>query len=415
MSRCCSDGRLKTHATWLAPPATGFSYPLANSDGTTPDLGIDMDRDAGDFDRVLLRFLQRHPELLNNRIVIVGESYGWARATVMLDHLYNYASAASGTGGYTDLQLSDEETAYFSSAFGTPTPAATDIAKKLGHQVLIEPGLAGEYQFRQLTVGKFINGKSVQFPASNCMTPTCSSLIPGGVAQSGPACDIYDCDKPDGWSDNLEFTVTLNLADVSTLTVAVGANIKNIEWLKASQRTNAYGRARGDGTVVPAPTMSVTFGAIGVNDNYFMLQNEWVEQGYLNGTDQAARTWHTPGSGLISATAFATNLHAGVSTFISVAKSDLVVYSPEIPFGMNQLLADNPTSTLAGLVTTVPYDPSFNTGLPRPGAMQLTYTAPGDFKLITMPHAYASGHSVTMRASGDLLADVMQWYNNSVH
>jgi hypothetical protein len=32
-----------------------------------------------------------------------------------------------------------------------------------------------------------------------------------------------------------------------------------------------------------------------------------------------------------------------------------------------------------------------------------------------MPHAYAAGHSVTMRASGDLLADVMQWYNNSVH
>ncbi len=123
-----------------------------------------------------------------------------------------------------------------------------------------------------------------------------------------------------------------------------------------------------------------------------------------------------PGAGLIGATAFANNLHNGVATFITATKFDLVVYTPEIPYGVAQLIFDNPSSSLSSLVSSVSYDPLGVTGLPRPGTMGLSYQPAGaTSSVITMPHFYSSGHSMTMRAPADLLTDVRQWYNNSPH
>ncbi len=402
---------------YIDAAATGFSYPIANDDGSKADIGIDIDRDAGDFDRVLLRFLRRHPQIMNNRIIIVGESYGGTRATEMLAKLYGYASIVSPTSPYIDLQLNNEETSYFNAVFGTPTPSIAQIATKFGHQALIEPVVAGNYQLKDFTVGQTVNGNSVQFPATNCMTPTCSSIIPGlSGGQTGAMCDDYNCDKPANWSSNLENTAALNLVDLSVLTTAVGANIRNIEWLKPSSRTKAYGRGTGDGDVISAPSLSVAFGTLNAEDNYYLTQNEWVEQGYASGTPNAARTWPIPGSGLIDATAFANNVHNGVSTFITATKFDLIVYTPEIPYGIAHLIFDNPSSTLSALVSSVNYNPLGVTGLPRPGTMSFSYQPSGATNsVITMPQFYSSGHSVTMRAPAELLADVKQWYNTSPH
>jgi hypothetical protein len=189
---------------------------------------------------------------------------------------------------------------------------------------------------------------------------------------------------------------------VNTLSQAllVGGNIKNIEWMKASARSTAYGRT--DGAIVPAPDMTAVFGALGPEDNYFLQDNQAVLEGY-----PGASPWDAQSQS--DAISFANHLHNGVTTFMTAGKFDLVVWAPEIPYS----IAAYAGSVLLGGVS---YNQMFNTGLPRPGAFWLNYTADAtDNRMVTMPHFYQSGHSVTMRAPAALLADVMAWYNSSPH
>ncbi len=399
---------------YIDAPATGFSYPLANSTGCTganckPDLGIDIDRDAGDFDRVILRFLQRHPQIRQNRVVLVGESYGGTRATFMLNYLFNYTSIAMSGSPYIDLQLNNDETSYFLSVFGTPTPSTAQIASKFGHQVLIEPAVIGHEQYLNLVSSSLPNGT----PEPTCLAPkpgdgACTTMIPGttGTADSPPTCDEYDCMKPFGWSDGQEQTAASRLVSISVLNTAIGADVRLIEWMKASSRTNAYGR--NDGTIVQSNEMTATFGTLGPEDNYFLRDNNNVFSGF-----KTARQWNSTGAGLISGTAFVNNLHNGVSTFLTVSQHDTIVWSPQIPLGMAYLQQQNPT--FAMLISGVGYDPMARTVLPRPGTMSLTYTSNTDQRVVTMPHYYDAGHSVTIRGSTDLLADVLKWYPSTPH
>jgi choice-of-anchor A domain-containing protein len=385
---------------YIDAPATGFSYPVSVG-GTKPSIGNDMDRDAAIFNTVVLRFLKRHPEILNNRVVLVGESYSGARATLMLQHLFNTPSLVS-TGPYIDGPLYVEQRDYFSKVLGTTTPSPAQIATKFGHQVLIEAVIAGRAEADWNTIGT-----PHQFPASACLSPTCSDLIPG-VPDGTPTCDDYNCDKPLEWSTSQEDVAAANLTVMSTLSKAlgVGANLTNIEWMKATARTAAYGR--NDGTIVPAPDMTATFGVLGAEDNYFVAGNQAVLDGY-----PGAGAWHHDSRALIGAIGFANHLRNGVSTFMTAARFDLVVWGPSIPYAIANLRETAP-SLGAILQGPVAYDQAAVTGLPRPGAFWLNYTAP-DQRMVTMPHFYQAGHSVTMRAPTELLADVALWYNNSPH
>ena len=377
-----------------------------------PSVGTDLDHDAGIVDRVVLRFLKRHRELLNNRVILVGESYGGVRATLMLQHLFNVSSLLDGDSPYIDGQLWAEETDYFTKVFGTGVPSAAQVASRFGHQVLIEAVVAGPAQAKGRTVGT-----QYEFPASNCLSDTCSNFIPG-VSGVMPTCDQFHCDQQFGWSDDQEAAAAANLVVVDNLSQAlgVGPDLTNIEWMKASARTGAYGR--NDGDMVPAPEMTDVFGTLDAEDAYFVSDNHAVLDGY-----PGAGHWYDAGPTLAYATDFANRLHDGVSTFMTAAKYDLVVWAPEIPYAFAALRETEP-SLGAILQDQVQYVQDAPTGLARPGAFWLNY-APGftDQRMVTMPHFYDSGHSVTIGgpspegilAPGDLLADVMLWYNNSPH
>jgi predicted nucleic acid-binding protein len=86
--RACRAARRTTeprfaNLLYIDAPSTGFSYP-SNSETNKKDIGIDMDRDAGIFLGVISRFLTRHPTIVANPVVLVGESYGGTRATFMI-------------------------------------------------------------------------------------------------------------------------------------------------------------------------------------------------------------------------------------------------------------------------------------------------------------------------------------------
>jgi carboxypeptidase C (cathepsin A) len=96
-------------------PNTGFSYTLPLEDEDTPTVIIDPDRDAGVVIRTVLRFLARHPQLEDVPLLIVGESYGGVRGTLMNRILLDYESLADGY--YQDADLLTELTGSYAAMF----------------------------------------------------------------------------------------------------------------------------------------------------------------------------------------------------------------------------------------------------------------------------------------------------------
>ena len=128
----------------------GFSYgvaddPADSSERTTAfDLAsFDAAPEAADFVRVVLRVLQRQPALQNNRVVLVGQSYGGPRASLMLNLLL-YPS----TPLLRDDTLSAELAAHYRRVFGRVDglePAL--LARQFGWQVLIQPFFADDESY----------------------------------------------------------------------------------------------------------------------------------------------------------------------------------------------------------------------------------------------------------------------------
>ncbi len=437
---------------YIDAPATGFSYPVANADGSQPDIGIDMDRDAGIFIRVVTRFLERHPALLNSRVIVVGESYGGVRANLMFEHLFHYQGLTDGVSPYQDGLLHADLVRYFSSAFGTEAPSTAQLASRFGHQVLIQPMIAGarQYYFSKdnIPMNGCLPGRDVEMQDPETGEPvidpeTGETVIERYPCFEGPpwspaTCDLYNCDvqnplDPDtglvvaSWSFDLEDQVAAKLSDVNTLNMALGVDASTIEWMYAESRTGAYGRVpivvqdrRGEDVpldVVAAPSEGfvAVFGQLeeGSEDVYFVVDSDRARAHYAEyATDgtPAARHWMFPGVGEEHSYYFAGHLLDGVATFITTAKADSVVRTTGIPGALHGQLSE--ATPFGELVAEIGYSSlsSHISTIPRPGWLSLEYES-GRVETVTMPHTYQSGHTVPMRAPAEFLFDVMAWYH----
>jgi hypothetical protein len=360
---------------YIDAPGTGFSYPMSLETGAKPSVGIDLDRDAASVIRVIVRFLDRHPPLQSNRVLLVGESYGGTRSTLMLDRLLNYQTLPNPGALYQDSGLYSDLIAHFSAVFPASNPAtlsATQVATQFSHQVLIQPVVAGSSQWD-------LNYKE---DTSVCLSS---------------AYDSYQCDKASNWSTDGATTAANRLTGMATLRQALGIDPTTIAWMYASARTRAYGR--GTGTIASAPEMTATFGTLGSDDNYLVMINSAIGRGY----DSGSRWWTDPNIG----TSFLDDV-IYVNTFITNARFDMVVWSPAIPESLN---------LYTSLVSSSVHDTAARTGFTRAGWIKVNYlssviSAPTD-REIRFP-LYQAGHTVTMRAPAELLADVTQWHANTL-
>jgi len=358
---------------YIDAPGTGFSYPMSLDGGTQPSVGIDLDRDAADIIRVIVRFLDRHLPLQSNPVVLVGESYGGTRATLMEDRLLNYQLLATAGAAYQDSGLYNDLLQHFSAVFPLENPKTLShkqIAAQFGHQVLIQPVVAGQTQW------------SLNVPDNSVC-----------VAQY----DRYQCDQATGWSDQQAQIAAEHLTTIATLRQALGVDPTSIAWLYASARTRAYGR--GAGTIVNTPEMTTTFGTLGPDDNYLLNLNSAVLSGYGSGS----RWWLDPTIGV----SFLNDV-LSVNTFITNARLDMTVWAPAIPPALAQYTS---------LVSSSVHDTTPRTGIARAGWIDLTFlasvTAAPLTREVRFPYYASAGHTVTMRAPAELLADVMQWYANT--
>lgn len=146
---------------------TGYSYLLGSppsppSPADCPEEDF-VARDAADFVRVLLRFLEAHPPLLAQPVVLVGESYGALRALSMLERILHHAE--------DDDELATEVRLHLERAFPAHTGIflPRDVARQFGHLVSIQGALVSDVHLQA------------------CPPP------PEGH-------DHYNSSKPDGWS-----------------------------------------------------------------------------------------------------------------------------------------------------------------------------------------------------------------------
>ena len=415
---------------YIDAPATGFSYPLsyttASGSVVTPFIGIDLSRDAGIFLQVLTRFLVRHPALLGNPVILVAESYGGTRATLMLHYLYNY-SVTDPAFQYQDAQLVADLNAYFFVAFATTKPdPIRQIAKIFHYQVLIEPAVVGSKQVI------YAAAKEPQDP--NCIASDNPNYLCS--VTSGPTmatCDVNSCDQLPLWTQNQLDAAGANLNHPATLQAALGVDPTTIAWMKADYRKAAYGRNGGDpcgnGTTSGENSFSTldmqnAFGTFPSTsrDCYFIVLNDAVNEGY----DGSSASWEDAGDTI--GYYFLENA-ANVATFITVDRYDQNIWTPAIPLSLyclanpqasNCLPGSSVDPDIANLISSAAYDPTYSTGLARAGAMLITYKSSPTSMPFAMPTSYIAGHVVTMgghsipsgRNPGfsEVLADVRQWY-----
>jgi choice-of-anchor A domain-containing protein len=384
---------------YIDAPGTGFSYPIRTDTGGTPSIGLDIYREAATVLQVVIRFLDRHPFLQCNQVMLVGESFGGTRASMMLNHVLNYQQLnqqlASGNI-YQDLALYGDLQSHFDVCGSVGTA-------QFGSQVLIEPLLAGGLQ-----------------TVTNNKLPT---DVTGCAAGGG---DVFQCNQVDPpvppndpnipvhqvWYWEKILTAATNLTHPTTLLQALGVTPWTIAWLLPSARNGAYSHGGADEMyfIVSTPDMNSAFGTLPQGDSYFVADNATAAASLSNGDGTGART----DADLLFGTYFLNAVLSNVKTFITHADHDNAIDVLAIPRAfLDTTTRYNPVSPYPALVSSFTIDNTLPSGpgIPRPGQMKIVYKATNTSRSIRFPEYADAGHSVAQRMPAALLADVIQWYN----
>jgi len=323
---------------------TGFSYNLAD-----PDDPADLDTrlaafglhnynsylDAADFVRVLLRFVTAHPQLAERELVIVGESYGGVRATLMLALMLRRADYdAGGPGLYDDPALVDEIDAFLAARDPDLAWTSAEVATLFPRQILIQPTLGGE---QRVLAGQLLDlpGSPVfqlaaelglNFLPCSAQGPDCLpwqnavSFVENNAARSR-----YDLQAANTWLANLFAAEKAGLSDLTKLEQILGLPPAEVPRLSAGTRDGAF-RIVGPGSYPPDSGTIPQLGALPAWDRYYLP--------FLAESNNAIRSALADHIGIGPddphyLDLFLRNL-VHVDTFITAAARDIAIYAPSI-------------------------------------------------------------------------------------
>ncbi|MFZ4791694.1 MAG: S10 family serine carboxypeptidase-like protein [Candidatus Competibacteraceae bacterium] len=250
---------------YIDAAATGFSYNVspdaATLNGRISEFFLKGNFnpyiDAAQVIRVILRFLDHHPDLQANEVILVGESYSGTRVSTMLNLLLFHQNYANGTKIFQDEMLAAEIRHHFHAIYGQDTeltPAV--VARQFSRQILIQPELSGVYQ-------DTITGEMFLAPNSVIDQVAEESGHPGGykrtctddelpVPNTPINCalfyyvpevfnrDRYNYSKGQTWTDDLEAFTLQSLRDVNDLSTILNHNVADIKEIKPEARQQAY-------------------------------------------------------------------------------------------------------------------------------------------------------------------------------
>jgi len=434
---------------------TGFSYSLMDDPGDDEARRCEFDAqnynsfiDGADFVRLILRFLEAHPAIRSNRVVLVPESYGGTRTIVMLHLLLYYENYADGREIFQAPGLVDEIRNHYAAVFpdylGQTVPPGV-VAGQFGHQILIQTSITWPNQ-------QSVEVEMLEAPGSILDWLAAETGVPyvryrdQPDADPNPTWDLimnniyeylylidrdpYICSKPDGFFNGHRAAAQNFLTRPDTLSLMIGMNAALIADMYASARSGAYktklARAFSDDLdfsafIGPPPRpdadpaasmpadeddMAAVFGPLRPWDNFFLDLNyevtnvfAWNRVTFQGYSDVAFRTSNLFGRLFLEEAAW-------VETFATNAAFDIVVFTPALPeaLGRHTDILSRSEFVAAGPI-----------GAERPGQIVLTYrpgSVPGSSvvsRTIRFPRYTQSGHAVTMIEPGEMLEDVIAW------
>jgi hypothetical protein len=376
------------HLLYIDPALTGFSYNVnAAAVDSVQERAADFFTrgnlnpfiDAAQVLRVVLRFVDAHPDLAGNPVVLVGESYGGTRVSTMLNLLlFSGRYDTGGSSFFHDPGLVAEIKAHFGGRGASVEPLAVEsVTAQFGGQVLIHPQLSSFQGEVQGDLYWRANPSIIDDVAA-------ASGHPGAFTRNLLWCrvqflnestcpvmgylpewnrDRYNWSKDKDWSDRMEAAASNQLTKLGKLYAIVGMDVATIPGFPSDARyDSAYKvlgimppgleRAQVDnpGTMWPGfaqdepayeaaldpPSahggMEKWFGTLNPWDRYFTAWSKEVYAAY-------ALNIVAPEYLLLPINADSSRVYGDfflenaryVRTFLSDARYDLVIYSEAIP------------------------------------------------------------------------------------
>lgn len=409
------------HLLYIDARNTGFSYQTiadpADQGARSAELNtrnFNSYLDAADFARALLRFWADRPELAARRLVLVGESYGGIRASILLHMLLFPQRYAAGPGRYRDPALAAAIAAHLAGRFpGDDPPGPALVGAALGHLVLVQPSLAGSAQ--QARAGDLLDapGSPVHVLADSLGLDFVS------CADKPDPCDPwsnainfvesagrsrYDTAGPSTWLSDLFARTRAGLSRRNTLAALLQVAPEDIAGLGAGERASAF-RVRSPGDYLgddAAGDLPDWLGALQDWDRYHLPFSVEALDGFR-------------GPAAIMAGVHSSDPHYGAlflhdlayaRVFITDAARDLAIWGPSIA----------PTLEIfTGLVDGVELIGDLPRGHARPGELHVQFRPdafPGEpdpgLRVIRLP-PYDASHAVTYDTPVELRDDLREW------
>lgn len=336
--------------------------------------------DPADLVRVMLRVLAATPGIQDNPVVLVGESYGGVRATMMLTYLLNPALLRTSPNFYTDAALADEIDAHYAAVGHN----YADPRDQFPAQVLIQPFIAGT-QFEDQAVIRCLPGSTEAILAE----------------QYGIDCedidalrDSYNIREQFVWSDELDVVATAHVTSVPSLQLLLGVDPTQIVGLGAADRVGAF-RLHTSRTLPAQPSFVEALGIIESWDAYHVASNysNFNYDLYDNPYPCVYFPW----------------VIGRVATFVTDADADMVVDTPALPTTMMKCQERlGATAFVDDVVAT--HDPEGDE--PRPGHWTITYNDKAPYgageRKVRWP-TYEASHMVAVNQPQQLFEDVREF------
>ena len=406
---------------------TGFSYGIVDDPTNSRSrsnyfstANFNVFVDAADFIRVILRFLDEHPKIKSNPVILAGESYGGTRTTAVMNILLNVADYAGKNRVFYDEALFEEIAQHFREIDPeiTGMPSKEQVAKQFGGQIMIQPLAMGEQQLD--AVGEVL--EQSDSPLYEIQQETGKQFTKCG--------NSWNCDKH---SNALKYVQNANrdiyayrheynwLFDYTDYGIAkmlqfsmfeefIMNDPTKIENLYAENRTGAFryggfGFSRNiagtdefknlpesvkiimetrieqrDVHPLSSGDLESVFGTLPSYDEYYLDSNDTI-----NSTFYSASV--SPYSD-VNGEMFLENIKT-VKTFITNAEEDIILYAKATPEAAKKF------SSVSGVETG---DESFT-----------VHFKDGQSATVTFPFYPESSHSVSVNQPGKFFNDVKKW------
>lgn len=393
-----SSGALSSlcHAVIADQRNSGFSYNLepANPDEADARLTLADNNtftDAFDFVWLLLHVLRRYPELSRRPLLILGESYGGVRATLMVDFLLHPDAYARGERKVADDALG-------ARLAETERELELRFAEQLRYQVLVQPVLAGRRQDEASgalfeAAGSPIDQLAAELRQTytRCEQSGCQPYFNALNAVREWGRSGYDWRAPAAWfGDKLE-NARRALDTPEGLRATLTVDPLGLDELGAAHRTEAWRLTSPDAEVPDGAYLTGLLGSLSPEDRYFIPFNEPVFLAFSSNEAEALGVdWLDPGY----AELFVENARS-VATFVTRARYDLVNFSP----GLLRALAET-----SG-VSEVELDTAGSEARPGRWKVQLD---DGTVLYVRSPE-YMAGHGVVGDSGEELVLDLANW------